>query len=157
MGSNLPSEQPELLLFKAIVEQTPDAIIFADRDGVIRVWNRGAAAVFGFSAAEAIGSSLDIIIPERFRRAHWEGFRNAMESGHTRHGDYVRTTRSTHQDGRKLYVDLSFGLVTSGAGLVVGSVAVGRDCTARYLAQSAGCAGLTELERQANEGLDETL
>lgn len=157
MDSNQPSEQPELLLFKAIVEQTPDAIIFADRDGVIRVWNRGAAAVFGFSAAEAVGSSIDIIIPERFRRAHWEGFRNAIESGHTRHGDYVRTTRSTHQDGRKLYVDLSFGLVTSGAGSVVGSVAVGRDCTARYLAQSAGRPRLTDLERQANEGLDETL
>ena len=150
MDSNQPSEQPELLLFKAIVEQTSDAIIFADRDGVIRVWNRGAAAVFGFSAAEAVGSSLDIIIPERFRRAHWEGFRNAIESGHTRHGDDVRTTRSTHQDGRKLYVDLSFGLATSGAGSVVGPVAVGRECSARYLSEKALRDRLTDLERKAS-------
>ena len=56
--------------FRHIVDQTPDAVIFADYDGVIRVWNGGAEAVFGFSAAEAVGSSLDIIIAERFRRAH---------------------------------------------------------------------------------------
>ncbi|HEY8708826.1 MAG TPA: PAS domain S-box protein [Burkholderiaceae bacterium] len=150
MDSNQPSEQAELLLFKAIVEQTPDAIIFADCDGMIRVWNRGAEVVFGFSAAEVIGSSLDIIIQERFRRAHWEGFRNAIESGHTRHGGDVRTTRSNHKLGHKLYVDLSFGLVTSEAGSVIGSVAVGRDCTARHLSDKALRDRLAEFERQAS-------
>ena len=90
-------------LFEALVEQTPDAIIFADCDGMIRVWNRGAETVFGFSAAEVIGSSLDVIIPERFRRAHWEGFHQAIERGHTQHGGQVRTTRSIHKLGHTLY------------------------------------------------------
>jgi len=133
MASNSPLIQ--LQLFKAIVEQTSDAIIFADRDGVIRVWNRGAEAVFGFAAGEAVGSSLDIIIPERFRRAHWDGFRKAVEKGHTMHGGEVRTTRSLHKAaGHTLYVELSFSLVTDDAGSVLGAVAVGRDCTTRYLA-----------------------
>ena len=122
--------------FGHIVAQIPEAVVFADTGGVIRVWNGGAEAVFGFSAAEAVGSSLDIIIAERFRRAHWEGYHRAMASGHTRHGAQVRTTRAIHKDGRKLYVELSFGVVVDDAGVVLGSVAVGRDGTARQL--SAG-------------------
>ena len=137
-------------LFEAIVEQTPDAIIFSDRDGMIRVWNRGAETVFGFPAAEVIGSSLDIIIPERFRRAHWEGFHQAILHGHTQHCGQVRTTRSIHKLGHTLYVDLSFGLVTSGAGSVIGSVAVGRDCSARYLSEKALRERLAELERKVS-------
>ena len=139
----------DLQLFEAIVEQTPDAIIFADCDGMIRVWNRGAETVFGFSAAEVIGGSLDVIVPERFRRAHWEGFHQAIERGHTQHGGQVRTTRSIHKLGHTLYVDLSFGLVKSSAGSVIGSVAVGRDCSARYLADKALREKLAELESKA--------
>ena len=67
----------DLVLYRAIVEQLPDAIVVADRAGLILVWNRAAASLFGFSATEAIGRSLDIIIPERFRAAHWEGFHRA--------------------------------------------------------------------------------
>ena len=141
---------PDLRLFEAIVEQTPDAIIFADCDGMIRVWNRGAETVFGFSAAEVIGSSLDVIIPERFRRAHWEGFHQAIERGHTQHGGQVRTTRSIHKLGHTLYVDLSFGLVKSSAGSVIGSVVVGRDCGARYLSEKALRERLAELERKVS-------
>ena len=113
------------------------------------MWNRGAEAVFGFSAAEVIGCSLDIIIPERFRRAHWEGFCQAIASGRTQHGDQVRTTRATHKLGHRLYVDLSFGLVTIGAGSVIGSVAVGRECSARYLSEKALRDRLADLERKA--------
>lgn len=136
-------------LFEAIVEQIPDAVIFADRDGVIRVWNRGAEAVFGFGAHEAVGQSLDLIIPQRLRPAHWEGFRRALDNGHTRYGNQVRTTRSTHRDGRTLYVDLSFGLVTDAAGAVVGAVAVGRDCSDRHRSDKALRDRLAQLERQA--------
>jgi PAS domain S-box-containing protein len=121
-------------LFQAIVEQAPDAIIFADRAGAIQVWNRGAETVFGYSAAEVVGSSLDVIIPERLRRAHWEGFRRAIDSGQTKYGNQVLTTRSVHKDGHRLYVDLSFGLVRDGVGAVVGALAIARDCTTRYLA-----------------------
>ena len=120
--------QPEL--FKAIAEQIPDALIYADRDGVIRLWNRGAEALFGFPAAEAVGASLDIIVPERFRAAHWAGFHKAIESGQTKPGDPVRSTRSLHHDGRKLYADLSFGIVKDAGGAVIGAVAVGRESRA---------------------------
>ena len=135
-----------------IVDQIPDAVIFADLDGVIRVWNGGAEAVFGFSAAEAVGSSLDIIIPERFRRAHWEGYHSAMTSGRTRHGAQVRTTRAIHKDGSRLYVDLSFGVVVDSVGVILGSVAVGRDGTVRYLGDAALRARLADLEEKVRTG-----
>ena len=138
------------LLYKGVVEQLPDAVVVADPDGGILVWNRAAEALFGFTAAEAIGSSLDIIIPERFRAAHWEGFRRAVENGRTRLGSQVRTTRSMHKLGHKLYVDLSFGLVTDAAGAVVGSMAVARDCTARYEADKALRSRLADLESKTS-------
>jgi PAS domain-containing protein len=78
-------------LAEAIVAQTPDAIVFADREGVIRLWNRGAEVLFGFAASEVVGASLDIIIPERLRAAHWSGFRRAVAAGQVRHGARVRT------------------------------------------------------------------
>lgn len=138
------------LLYKGVVEQLPDAVVVADPDGGILVWNRAAEALFGFTAEEAIGSSLDIIIPERFRAAHWEGFRRAVENGRTRLGSQVRTTRSMHKLGHKLYVDLSFGLVTDAAGAVVGSMAVARDCTARYEADKALRSRLADLESKTS-------
>lgn len=130
-------ENADFNLFQAIVEQAPDAIIFADREGAIRVWNRGAEAIFGYAAAEVLGNSLDVIIPERLRRAHWEGFRRAIDTGQTKFGARVLTTRSVHKDGSKLYVDLSFGLIRDEAGAIAGALAVGRDCTARHIERAA--------------------
>jgi PAS domain S-box-containing protein len=139
-------------LFKAIVEQAPDAIIFADREGMIQVWNRAAETVFGYAAAEVIGGSLDVIIPERLRRAHWEGFRKAVDSGQTKLGARALITRSVHKNGNKLYVELSFALIRNGAGAIAGALAVGRDCTARHLADSALRARVAELEQKARIG-----
>lgn len=133
MSTPLPtSDEPDLRLFKAIVEQATEAIVFADHDGIIRIWNSGAETVFGFAAAEVVGQSLDVIVPERFRQAHWVGFHSAVEGGRVRHPGQVRTTRALHKLGRRLYVDMSFALVTDEAGSVLGSVAVGRDVSARY-------------------------
>ena len=123
--------------WRHIVSDTPDALIYADTEGIIRAWNTGAQAVFGFSADEALGQSLDLIIPERLRAAHWVGFKRAMARGTTSHGAEVRTTRGTHQDGRKLYVDMSFGVVRGDSGETLGSVAMARDVTARFLAEKA--------------------
>ncbi len=130
-------EHVSLDLYRAIVEQAPDAIVFADCDGTIRVWNRRAETVFGYSATEMLGNSLDAIIPERFRRAHWEGFRRAVDAGKTKYGDRVLTTRSQTKSGGKLYVDLSFGLVRGESGAVAGVLAVARDCTTRHLKEKA--------------------
>ena len=142
----LMPEQTASALAQAIVDQAPDAIIFADRNGIIRTWNRGAERIFGYPAADALGASLDLIIPERFRRAHWEGFRRAIDTGRTKYGDRVLTTRSAHRDGSKLYVDLSFGLVSDDSGAILGALAIGRDCTARYAADAALRARLATLE-----------
>ena len=148
MGPSGEFEHAKLNLFQAIVEQAPDAIIFADRGGAIRVWNRGAEIVFGYAAAEVLGKSLDVIIPERLRDAHWEGFRRAIDTGQTKYGNRVLTTRSVHKNGSKLYVDLSFGLLKDEAGAVIGAMAVGRDGTARYLSDGALRARVAELEKK---------
>lgn len=124
-------------LHRRIVEAATEAVIFADGNNVIRMWNRGAEALFGFSADEAIGQSLDIIIPERFRAAHNAGLARAMASGQVRLAGRVMTTRSQHKDGRKLYVDLSFGLVKDDGGVPLGAFAIGRDVTARQLDEIA--------------------
>lgn len=139
------------LLFQAIVEQTPDAVIFSDPQGTIRLWNRGAEAVFGFAADEALGRSLDLIIPERMREAHWAAMRRAVDEGHVRGGGRVRTTRSLHKDGRRFYVDLSFSLIVDAAGTVLGAAAVGRDCTERFLAEKALRDRLARLEAKPAE------
>jgi PAS domain S-box-containing protein len=123
---------PELV--NAIVGQCPDAMIFADREGVIRLWNRAAEALFGYSAAEALGASLDLIIPERLRAAHWAGYRRAISTGGTKYGNQVLTTRSARKDGGTLYVELSFALVKDADGKVTGALATARDGTERYLA-----------------------
>jgi PAS domain S-box-containing protein len=136
-------------LYRAIGENTSDAIIFAGRDGVIRLWNRGAELIFGYTASEAIGQSLDLIIPERLRRAHWAAFDRSMETGLTKYTDRVLTTRSMRKDGGRLYVDLGFGLVKDANGTPIGAFATGRDCTARYEAERALNARVQELESQA--------
>lgn len=117
-----------------IIDARADAVIFADRDGLIRLWNRGAELIFGYASSEVEGRSLDLIIPERLRQAHWDAFNRCLETGRTQHTDRVLTTRSIHKNGARLYVDLSFGLVKDDADSVVGAFAIGRDCTARYLA-----------------------
>jgi PAS domain S-box-containing protein len=137
-------DQPDF--FEALATQIPEAIVFADRGGLIRFWNHGAQLVFGFAASEALGQSLDLIIPERLRPAHWTAYHRAIEDGRTRGGNEVRVTRSLHKDGRRLYVEMSFGLVVDEAGVVTGSVAVARDCSKRFAAEQALRQRVAELE-----------
>jgi len=111
-----------------------DAVIFADRDGTIRLWNDGATAVFGFSGEDAIGQNLDLIIPEKLRDAHWRGFNAAIERGATTGGRRARLTRGLHKEpDRPLYVEMSFAVVIAADGTTVGSVAIARDITERHL------------------------
>ena len=150
MNGHLLSLPIDSRLFETIVAQVPDAVIFTDREGVIQLWNRGAEVLFGFAADDVIGTRMDVIIPERFRQAHWEGFRRAVASGCTRHGDCVRTTRAVHRFGHKLYVELSFGLVKDSGGSVIGSVAMGRDCSSRHVSEKALRERIHELEREVS-------
>ena len=124
-------------IFRRIVEQTTDAIIFADREGLIRIWNQGAESVFGFPAEDVLGKSLDVIIPEEMRKRHWESYGKAIAAGKTKMGSRVLTTRSLHKDGSRLYVDLSFTVIVDDSGHAEGALAIGRDVTERYLADRA--------------------
>lgn len=117
-----------------IIAGIADAVIYADRNGMIRFWNAGASAVFGFSSSDALEQNLDLIIPERLREAHWRGFDAAIERGATTGGRRARLTRGLHKEpDRPLYVEMSFAVVTAPDGSVTGSVAVARDVTDRQL------------------------
>lgn len=122
-------------LLQAMLEQTADAVVFADVEGVIRIWNKAAERLFGFGAAEAVGASLDLIVPERLRAAHWNGYRRAMASGATRLDGRPTITRGLHRSGQRLYVEMTFAVVRGASGAVAGSIAVARDATARYEAE----------------------
>lgn len=128
-----------------IFEYMSDALIFADTQGIIRNWNPGAEDIFGYTAAEAIGKSLDLIIPERLRKPHWEGFQRAIDQGATMYGRRSMITRSLHKAGKQLYVDMSFAVVKNQAGETIGSAAVARDATDRYLEEKNLRRQLTEL------------
>jgi PAS domain S-box-containing protein len=116
----------EDLPYAAMVKAISEAYIYADRQGIIRWWSDGAERLFGFTREEALGQSLDLIIPEKLRDAHWKGFNAALETGNMKHYGKVLTTRSLHKVQEKIYVDLSFHLVKDETGKVLGSSAIGR-------------------------------
>ena len=118
------TQLPELS--QAIVEQSADAIIFADPAGIIRIWNIASERLFGFAAADSLGQSLDIIIPERLREAHWRGYRAAMQSGTTKHAGRPTLTKALHKTGETIFVQMSFAVVASPENAVLGSVAIAR-------------------------------
>jgi PAS domain S-box-containing protein len=119
-------------LAESILEQIADAVIYADDKGTIMRWNDAAAVLFGYSATEALGQNLDLIIPEHLRPAHWRGFEAAMTNGVMKLQGRPTVTRATHQTGRKLYVEMTFALVKGRAGGAArGAVAVARDATRR--------------------------
>jgi PAS domain S-box-containing protein len=117
---------------ESILEQIADAVIYADRLGTIRRWNQAAASLFGYSATEALGQNLDLIIPEHLRARHWRGFEAAMANGVVRLQGRPTLTRATHRTGSKLYVEMTFALVNGDyEGPPIGAVAVARDVTER--------------------------
>ena len=128
------TEEPttEALPFESIVEQAPDPLIFADLEGKIGIWNAAAAQLFGHSKDEALGQSLDLIIPERFREQHWTGFDRALAEGDTKYRGQILTTRSAHKDGTTMYLELAFAILKSPEGNVLGALAQARDATERF-------------------------
>src|SRR5262245_48193282 len=113
-----------------LIEHAPDAIIFADRAGVIRLWNCGAETLFGYSAADALGYMLDLIVPEPRRAAHWAGFHRAVRQGRFTKDNILQTSRALTKDGRTIAVELSAAIIRDHTGEVVGIMAIGRDVTA---------------------------
>ena len=132
---------------RAMIAQATEAIILTDSDGTIRIWNHGAERIFGYSPAEALGSVFTLIVPSRLRGAFWVGFRQLIDSGRIANRDDVFRLRAVRKRGGKLYVDMSFGLVRDGVDSVIGAFAIGRDCTARHLAERAM---VLELQRRTS-------
>lgn len=120
-------------LCRRIVETVGDAVIFADRDGIIRLWNRAAEGIFGYTEEEVIGQSLNLIIPERQREPHWKGYGKAMLNGVTKYGSETLSVPAVTKDGERISIEFTINLLRDGDGKVLGPVAVVRDVTARWV------------------------
>jgi len=121
------------LVAQAALLTRSDAIIAADRDGIICFWNPGAERMFGHLSGEAIGRSLDLIIPERLRQRHWDGFRQTMETGRSRYGDGdLLSVPALRKDGTTISVEFTIVLLKSEPVGVRGIVAIMRDVTQRF-------------------------
>ena len=115
-----------------IVEDSQLAIILADRDGMIRLWNSAAEAMFGYRAEEVLGQSLDLIVPERQRGRHWEGYRRVMATGVTKYGRELLAVPATTKDGKRISVEFSIALLCAPTGELLGAAAIMQDVTARW-------------------------
>jgi PAS domain S-box-containing protein len=115
-----------------IVKAAPDAVIVADLEGVIRLWNPGAEAIFGYSSAEALGQTLDLIVPERFRDRHWEGYRRVMATGETLYGRELLAVPAVRRDGTRISIEFSVALLRDESGVLIGIGAILRDVTERW-------------------------
>ena len=117
----------------SLVEQTADAVIYADAEGQIRFWNAGAERIFGFSAAEVRGQSLDIIIPASLRSRHWEGFTKTMQTGETRYGEGdLLAVPAMRKDGTRISIEFTITPFHDEAGRIQGIVAIMRDVSERF-------------------------
>jgi PAS domain S-box-containing protein len=138
-------------IYRDILECMSEALIFADPDGIIRIWNPGAEFIFGYTSAEAVGRSLDLIVPEHLRKAHWDGFHRAVSQGFTAHGRSSIITRSLQKSGQQLYVDMSFAVVKNQAGETIGATAIARNATERYLEEKSLRRQLAELTEKPSK------
>jgi PAS domain S-box-containing protein len=121
-------------LFENIVRTAADAIIYADAEGVIRFWNGGAERIFGYAAREAVGQSLDLIIPERLRARHWEGFRQVMQTGKSRYGaGDLLAVPAQRKDGARISVEFTIVPLHDAADRMLGMAAILRDVTQRFI------------------------
>ena len=118
--------------FEHFVEALGDAVVVADASGAITVWNPAAERLFGFTPAEALGKSLDLIIPDRLRERHWAGYEKTMATGETRYAHDVLRVPAVHKDGRALSIAFTVGLLNGPQGTVTGIVAVIRDETKSF-------------------------
>ena len=139
---------------RAVVDGCSEAVLFADRQGIIRLWNAGAEAMFGYSAPEALGSSLDLIIPENLRGRHWAGYHRVVESGATRYAQELLAAPALTKDGRRISVEFSMVLVRGAAGGILGVAAVIRDVSVRWEKERALRLRLASLERELQRGDD---
>lgn len=134
---------------KQLVESIGDAVIASDPSGAINLWSPSATRLFGFTEAEALGKSLDIIIPQRQQQRHWDGYHKTMETGITKYGNDVLRVPAVHKDGHTLSIAFTVAMLHGPDGKISAIVAVVRDESARFAEDRALKKRLTELEMQA--------
>lgn len=139
-------------LYQKIVENSPIAILFADREGMIRFWNHGAEAMFGYGAEEALGQSLDLIVPEKQRPRHWEGWTRVMASGVTKYGSDPLAVPALKKDGSRISIEFNIILLRAPTGELQGAAAMIQDVTARWQQQKEMRARLAALEEAPPRG-----
>lgn len=138
-----------------LVHAMADAVVIADPDGTITFWNDAAGHLFGWSAAEALGRTLDLIIPERLRGRHWDGYRRVMQTGHTEYGERLLEVPALHRDGRSLSIAFTVTLLTRpGEHEPVAIAAVLRDDTQRWQRSREDRARIAALEAQLGGGVE---
>lgn len=146
------AERTHAWLCRAIVDSVPDAMIFADREGIIRLWNGGAESIFGYTAKEAIGKSLDIIIPEKMRGRHWEGYHRVMATGETKYGKDMLSVPGVRKDGTRVSLEFSVAMLRDTGGQLLGIAAVLRDVTERWRREQELKERLAALEAERTGG-----
>jgi PAS domain S-box-containing protein len=147
------NERLEEDLAVRILDGSPDAVLICDRAGIVRFWNAAAERVFGFSAAEAIGSSMNLIIPERLRVRHWAGWEAAMTTGATRYGEgQLLTVPALHNNGRQISIEFSIQLLKDADGRIEWVVAIVREVTERFLREKDLRAQLKAVHRHPPVG-----
>lgn len=132
-----------------LVSAIGDAVVVCDASGAITLWNPAAEYLFGFTESEALGQSLDLIVPERLRQRHWDGYHKTMETGVTRYGHDVLRVPALHKDGRSLSIAFTVAMLYSDDKKVSGIASVIRDETARFNDDRALRKRLAELEAKS--------
>ena len=129
---NAPKGLPDDFTVR-LVAGCPDAVIYADAQGRIRFWNDAASRIFGYRETEALGQSLDLIIPERLRGRHWQGYEHVMKGSESRYGaGDLLAVPALHKDGRQISVEFTILPLHDDAGTILGIAAFLRDVTARF-------------------------
>lgn len=136
----------ETWLCQQIVSEANDAIIVADREGIIRFWNKGAEIIFGFSPAEAIGQSLYLIIPEKLRERHDQGYQQVMQRGRSKYAHDLLAVPALNKNGHRISVEFTLILLRDHQDHILGAAAFIRDVSARWEKDRALQRRLAELE-----------
>lgn len=139
-------------LCEKIVDESGMAIIFGDKEGKILLWNRGAEEIFGWTASEAVGQSMDLIIPEKQRARHWAGYDQVLQTGVSKYGRNLLAVPAQTKDGRRISVEFNISLLRSPEGEIIGAAATMQDVTARWERDKELRARVAAAEAKSRDG-----
>ena len=122
----------DIIDFKALVSHIGEAVIISDRDENILFWNPSAERIFGYTPEEALGKTLSIITPERFRERHSKGYFHTIQTGVTKYGNTLLRVPAMHKDGRSISIAFSVSMLFDDKKQPIAIAAIVRDETERF-------------------------